>query len=86
METRNSLDLSTPPWNVKEDWPNPFRDIASFPMMEETCTSCFMSGSSVLPRDGGGNCSCVNSSSITPRDGVREGHASMLDISRKENI
>lgn len=85
-ETRNSLDLSKPPWNVQEDWPNPFGDIASFPMMGETCTSCFMSGSSVLPRDGGGNCSCVNSSSITPRDGERKGHATMLDSSREESI
>ena len=79
----DGLDLSVPPWDVKEDGPNPF---ASFSMTEDTCTSCLMSGSSVLPRDGGGNCSCVNSSSITPRDGERKGHTSMLDDSRKEDI
>ena len=80
IKTRDSLDLSTPPWNVKEDGPNPFRDIASLPMSEETCTSCFTFGSGVLPRDAGGNCTCVNISSITPRDGER-GHARMLDSS-----
>lgn len=79
--THDSLDLSTPPWNTKEDGPNPFRDIASLPMGEGTCTSCFTFGSSVLPRDGGENCTCVNSSSIIPRDGEREGHARMLDSS-----
>ena len=86
LGARSSLDLSTPPWNVKEDGPNPFRDIAARPMNVGTCTSCFMFGSSVLPRDGGENCSCVNSSSITPRDGERKGHASILDGSRKDHI
>ena len=71
---------------MRELGPNPFRDIDSFSMMGETCTSCFVSGSSVLPRDGGGNCSCVNSSTVTPRDGVGTGHARLLDTSREENI
>ena len=70
--TRMSLDLEAAPWkdvmNVEEG-PNPFQDVAIRPMNGGTCTSCFTFGSNVLPRDGGGNCSCVNSSSITPRDG-----------------
>ena len=86
MATHNSLDLSTAPWNVQEDGPNPFRDIASFLRMGEMCTSCFISGSGVLPRDEGGNCSCVKGSSITPRDGVRNGHATMLNSSREESV
>ena len=84
ITTRDSLNLKTSPWNVKEDGPNPFRDIVVFPMGEGTCTSCFTFGSSVLPRDGGGNCTCVNSSSIIPRDGETEGHATMLDRSLKK--
>ena len=83
--TSDSLDLSDPPWNVQQPGPNPFAD-ASFPMTGQMCTSCFMSGSSVLPRDGEGNCSCANSSSITPRDGEGTGHARLLDDSREENI
>ena len=78
IHIHDSIDLTTAPWDVKEDGPNPFRDIASLPMGEGTCTSCFTFGSSVLPRDGG-NCTCVNSSSITPRDDERGGHARIID-------
>lgn len=81
LKAYDSLDLLTPPWNVNEDGPNPFRGIALRPMGDRTCTSCFTFASGVLPRDGGVNCTCVNSSSITPRDGEREGHARMLDSS-----
>lgn len=78
-QIHDSIDLTIAPWNVKEAGPNPFRDIASLPMGEGTCTSCFTFGSSVLPRDGRGNCTCVNSSSITPRDDERGSHARIID-------
>ena len=81
----DKLDLSVPPWNVQQPGPNPFAD-ASFPMTGQTCTNCFVPESSVLPRDGEGNCSCANSSNITPRDGEGTGHARLLDSSREENI
>ena len=84
VATHDSLNLNTSPWNVKEDGPNPFRDIVVLPTGDGRCTSCFTFGSSVLPRDGGESCTCVNSSSITPRDGEREDHATMLDSSKKE--
>ena len=81
----DNLDLSVPPWNVQQPGPNPFAD-ASFSITGQTCTSCFMSGSSILPRDGEGNCSCANSSSITPRDDEGTGHARLLDSFREEKI
>ncbi len=87
--TEPSLDLQAAPWKVAwnvEEGPNPFRDLATRPLNGGTCNSCFIFGSSVLPRDGGGNCSCVNSSSITPRDGEKTGHATMSDSSREETF
>ena len=82
----DSLDLSDAPWNVQGIGPNPFADVVSFPLTGGTCTICSISGSSVLPRDEEGNCSCVNSSSITPRDGVSTDHARLLDNSREVDI